>query len=158
MTGLLEGVSRVIDGDCLVKGGLNKDGCKVVMTDAPSPRLIVDFDKPGSPLAADATRCDYLLVAEGEHAHGWVVVLELKRGRLDVDQVVRQLRAGASAAEKLVPRGEAFRFRPVAAYGSMPKYERTKLRDKANRIRFHKYKERIRLMHCGAKLAKALHS
>ena len=158
MTGLLEGVSRVIDGDCLVKGGLNKDGCKVVMTDAPSPRLIVDFDKPGSPLAADATRCDYFLVAEGEHAHGWVAVLELKRGRLRADQVVRQLRAGASAAEKFVPRNEAFRFRPVVASGSVPKYERTKLRDKANMIGFHEHKEPVRLMSCGARLAMALRS
>ncbi len=128
------------------------------MTDAPSPRLIVDFDKPGLPLAADATRCDYLLVAEGGHGHGWVVVLELKRGRLHADQVVRQLRAGASAAERFVRRGEAFRFRPVVASGSVPKYERTKLRDKANMIGFHEHKEPVRLMHCGDRLAMALRS
>ena len=156
MTALLEGVRREIDGDCLVEGGLNKDGCKVVMTDAPSPRLIVDLDKPGSPLAADAARCDYLLVAESEKAHGWVAVLELKRGRLHAEQVVRQLRAGASAAEKLVPRGEALRFRPIAASGSTPKHERAKLRSKANAIRFQGHVEPVRLMSCGAKLVMAL--
>ena len=126
------------------------------MTDAPSPRLVVDFDKPGSPLAADATRCDYLLVAEGEHAHGWVAVLELKRGRLHAEQVVRQLRAGASAAEKLVPQGEAIMFRPIAASGSTPKHERTKLRSRANAIRFHGHMEPVRLMSCGTKLVMAL--
>ena len=156
MTGLVERVRRDLDSRCLVKGGLSKDGCKVVMTDAPSPRLIVDFDKPGSPLAADATRCDYLLVAEGEHADGWVAVLELKRGRLDADEVVKQLRAGASAAERFVPRGEAFRFRPVVASGSVPRYERTKLRHKANMIGFHEHKEPVRLMSCGARLAMTL--
>ena len=153
---LLESVRRMIDRESLVKGGLNKDGCKIVMTDAPAPRLVVDFDKPGSPLAADATRCDYLLVAEGEHARGWVAVLELKRGRLHADHVVRQLRAGASATEKLVPRGEAFRFRPMAASGSTPKYERTKLRDKSKMIALHGVKEPVRLMSCGARLVTAL--
>ena len=158
MTGLVERVRRALDPKCLVKGGLKKKGCKVMMTDAPSPRLIVDFDKPGSPLAANATRCDYLLIAEGEHADGWVVVIELKGGRLDADEIVRQLRAGASAAERFVHQGEAFRFRPVAASGSVPKYERTKLRDKANMIGFHGHEERVRLMHCGDRLAMALRS
>lgn len=156
MTALLEGVGREIDEDCLVKGGLNKDGCKIVMTGAPSSRLVVDFDKPGSPLAADATRCDYLLVAEGEHAHGWVAVLELKRGRLHAEQVVRQLRAGASAAEKLAPPSEAIRFRPIAASSSTPKHERTKLRNRTNAVRFHGHVEPVRLMSCGAKLVMAL--
>ena len=158
MTALSEGVRRVIDADCLVKGGLNKDGCKVVMTDAPAPRLVVDFDRPGSPLSTDATRCDYLLVAEGEQARGWVAVLELKRGRLHADQVVRQLRAGAIAAEKLVPADEAFNFRPIAASGSTPKHERTKLRDKSKMVALHGIKEPVRLMSCGAPLVQALRS
>ena len=156
MTGLVATVRNAIDGACLVKGGLSKDGCKVVMTDAPSPRLIVDFDKPGSPLAADAVRCDYLLVAEGKHGHGCVAVLEVKRGRLHADQVVRQLRAGASAAEKIVPRGKALRFRPVAVSGRAPKHERTKLKNKANAIEFHGRREPVRLMSCEARLATAL--
>ena len=154
----MERARRALDPKCLVKGGLKKEGCKVVMTDAPSPRLTIDFDKPGSPLGAGTTRCDYLLIAEDEHADGWVVVIELKGGELDADEVVRQLRAGASAAEKFVPRSEAFRFRPVVASGSVPKYERTKLRDKANMIGFHEHKEPVRLMSCGARLAMALRS
>ena len=153
---LLESVRGRINRKSLVKGGLSKDGCKVVMTDAPAPRLVVDFDKPGAPLKTDATRCDYLLVAEGEHGRGWVAVLELKRGRLHADHVVRQLRAGASAAEKLVPRDEAFRFRPIAASGSTPKHERARLRDKSNMIALHGNREPVRLMSCGAKLVTAL--
>ncbi len=158
MTALLESVRRVIDTGCLVKGGLNKDGCKVVITNAPTPRLIVDFDRPGSPLSADATRCDYLLVAEDEHARGWVAVLELKRGSLHADQVVRQLQAGAIVAEKIVPAGEAFKFRPLAASGSTPKHERTKLREKSKMIALHGIKEPVRLMSCGAPLVQALRS
>lgn len=156
MTALLEGVRDRIDQKSLVKGGLNKEGCKVAMTGAPTRRLVVDFDKPGAPLATDATRCDYLLVAESEHGCGWVAVLELKRGRLHADHVVRQLRAGASAAEQFVPRDEAFRFRPIAASGSTPKHERTKLKDKSNMISLHGNREFVRLMSCGDRLVTAL--
>ena len=158
MTTLLGRVRNMIDTDCLVKGRLNKDGCKVVMTNAPAPRLIVDFDKPGSPLAEDVARCDYLLVAEDEHTHSWVAVLELKRGKLHAEQVVRQLQAGASAAEKFVSQEQKIAFRPIAASGSTAKHERAKLRQKANAITFHGNKELVRLMSCGARLAQALRS
>jgi len=146
----------MIDGGCLVKGGLNKGGCKVVMTGAPVPSLVVDFDKPGSPLETDTTRCDYLLVAEGEHACGWVAVLELKRGRLHADHVVRQLQAGASAAEKLIPSDAAFRFRPIAVSGSTSKHERAKLKDRSSMIVLRGSKEPVRMMSCGAPLVKVL--
>ena len=91
--------------------------------------MIVDFDKPGSPLPVHSTRCDYLLVAGREHARGWVAVLELKRGQLRVNQLVVQMQAGASAAERIVPRdlvsrSEAFRstrsFVPMTAYAPRP--------------------------------------
>ena len=124
------------------------------MTDAPSPRLIVDFDKPGSPLAANATRCDYLLVAEVEHADDWVVVLELKRGRTDADEVIRQLRAGASVAEELIPPSEPVRFRPVVASGSTSKHERNLLRSKS--VQFHGHTKTVQRIKCGAPLFQEL--
>lgn len=154
---LVKTIRRSIGRNCLVKGGLNKDGCKVVMTDMPASRLVVDFDKSGSPLTTDSMRCDYLLVAEDkQHACTWVAVLELKRGQLRADQVVRQLRAGASAAGKVVPRGVAFRFRPIAASRSAPKHERRRLRNRSNMIGLHGKEEPVRLMSCGAKLVTAL--
>ena len=156
MTALLKDVERRIGEDCLVKGGLKKDGCKVAMTGAPAPRLVVDFDKPGSPLAADVTRCDYLVIAEGEGAHGWVAVLELKRGKLHEEQVVRQLQAGASAAENLVPRDAALRFRPIVASGSRHRHEYTRIKNKSIRIRFHGHREPVRIISCGERLAKGL--
>ena len=122
----------------------------------PSPRLVVDFDNPGSPLGPSERRCDYLLVAEvREEGGGWVAPLEMKNGRLRADHVVRQLQAGAAAAEKLVPAGLQVRFRPIAAAGSMPKAERNKLKRKGG-IRFHGREEAVRLMSCGAPLATAL--
>ncbi len=156
MTALLKSVAPMIDRDCLVKGGLKKDGCRVAMTGAPAPRLVVDFDKPGSPLAADATRCDYLVIAEGDGAHDWVVVLELKRGKLHGDQVVKQLQAGASAAEKLVPRDAALRFRPIVASRSRHRHEYTRIKGKSVRIRLHGHSEPVRVISCGAGLVDGL--
>ncbi len=75
----LDDISQRFDEACLVSGGLNKDGCKVVMAGV-SDRIVVDFDRSGSPLATDMTRCDYLLVTRGKSKDmsGWVVI-ELKR-------------------------------------------------------------------------------
>lgn len=151
MTGLVGKVRCKVDCRCIVKGNLKKENCGVVMTGAPTPNLVVDFDKPGAPIAAQATRCDYLLVAEGNPAPDWVVVLELKGGALKVSQVVKQLRAGAAAAEKLVGKNEAVRFRPIIV-GKVSKHTRPKLRKPANKIKFHKHKEPIRWMSCGDKL------
>ena len=156
MTGLVDMIRGELNERCLVTR-VKKHGCKVVMTGAPQPRRIVDFDKLDEPpLLPHTTRCDYLLIAESSDGCGWVVPLELKRGRLEANQVVGQLQAGASEAEKLVPQDEACRFRPVAAVGNVPKSERQKLKEKANKIGFHGHEEPVRLMRCGAELAKVL--
>ena len=126
------------------------------MEGAPEPHLIVDFDKPGSPLGPDQTRCDFLFIAEGAEGRSWVVPLELKRGRLHADEVVRQLQEGARFAERLVPSNEPIRFRPVAASSSRPKAERDRLKRRSSRVRFHGHFEAIRLMSCSAPLTEAL--
>ena len=117
---------------------------------APKPHLIVDFDKPGSPLGPHETRCDYLFVAKGDI--GLVAPLELKRGRLHAREVVGQLQAGASADEKLVPPEEPVKLRPVVASSGRSKAEKAK----GNRIRFHGRLEPVRLMSCGGPLVGAL--
>ena len=155
MIGMVQAVRDALDDGCLKSGGLNKNGCRVSLDGVPSPRVVVDFDKPGSPLGPSETRCDYLLVAEvKEEGYGWVAPLELKSGRLHADHVVRQLRAGALAAEKLLPDAVQVRFRPVAV-GKVPKAERKRLRSK-DRIRFHGRIEAVRWMPCGALLATTL--
>ena len=154
--GLVKSVRDKLDTRCLVEGRLLKEGCRVSMTGVTGPRLVVDFDKPGSPQRPDAPLCDYLFIAEGEKGLGWIAPLELKRGRLHAGQVIRQLREGAAAAERLVPEGESIKFRPVAASSSTPKAERNRLRNKNNRIRFHGRMEAVRLLSCGEQLVKAL--
>jgi len=154
--GLVEKVREKLDARCLVEGKLNKEGCRVLMTGAPAPRLVVDFDKPGSPRHPDAPHCDYLFIAEGGGGLGWIAPLELKRGRLHSDEIVRQLQAGADAAARLVSEEESIRFRPIAVTGSTPKAERNRLRSKNNRIRLHGRMETVRLLSCGDPLVRAL--
>ena len=153
----LDDISQRFDEACLVSGGLNKDGCKVVMAGV-SDRIVVDFDRSGSPLATDMTRCDYLLVIRGKSKDmsGWVVVIELKRGGLDASKVIQQLQAGASVAERFIFSSEAqgFQFKPVVVCGKRNKHQLKKLR--RNRIRFHECRETIRMMRCGDSLRAVL--
>ena len=156
MTGLVQGVRAKLAPECFVGGKMKREGCAVSLKNAPKTRAIVDFDKPGSPLGPDESRCDYLFVAEGDGGPGWVAPLEVKKGSLEAAEVLRQLRAGASAAEKLVPRGAPIAFRPIAVSGSTPKAERNRLKDRSAKIRFHNREEAVRLLSCGEPLMKAL--
>ena len=154
--GLVESVRGGIDPECLVSR-MRKEGCAVSLSDAPRERLIVDFDKRGAPVRGDGRKCDYLFVAnDTQNGAGWVAPLELKKGALRASEAVRQLRAGAEAAERLVPGGMLVRFRPVAACGSLHKLERAALRENRNRIAFRGQLEPVRLMNCGAMLIKVL--
>lgn len=156
MTGLVAAVRAKLDRRCLATGGLNKNGCGITMKDAPQPRVVVDFDKPGAPARRDGPRCDYLFIAEGGDGRFWVAPLELKKGRLHAGEAVRQLRAGAEAAERLVASGEKAALRPVVAAGAMPKAERNGLKRADNKVRFHGRREEVRLMQCGAPPVRAL--
>ena len=139
-----------------MSGRLRKDGCTVSLTGAPVQRLIVDLDKPGSPLKQNEPRCDYLFVANSDGNVGWFEPLELKRGNLLAGKVVEQLQAGAAVAEQHIADDNSVRFRPTAAFGSIHKYQRNKLRTNVSKIHFHNQVEAIRLIKCGAPLSEAL--
>ena len=154
--GPVDEVRSKVDPGCLVRR-IQKRRCTVSLKDAPGERLIVDFDKPGAPVPGDKPKCDYLFVAEGAAGEPvWVAPLELKSGALRASEAVRQLRAGAQAAETLVPGSLKPLFRPVAVCGSIHRLELAALRDKRNRILFHGRPEAVRLMTCGAPLAEVL--
>ncbi len=156
--GLVESVRGRSDPECLVSR-IGRNGCTVSLRDAPRERLIIDFDKRDAPVRGDGPSCDYLFVAEGvPREAGWVAPLELKRGALRASAVVRQLRAGAEAAERLVPRELRPSFRPTAVCGSIHKLERAALRKPQNRIAFQGHSEAVRLMSCGCRLTEVLGS
>ncbi len=115
VTGLVNRVRGNLDDTCFSMGQMKKQKCGVRMDGMPKSRLIIDCDRPGAPFSSNATRCDYLLIAEDQHGE-WIIPLELKQGTL-VSKVAKQLQAGARAAEKVIPRkrAKAIRFRPVVA-------------------------------------------
>lgn len=154
MSRIVKQVAAVVDGRCVV-AEMEKEECRVSLDCAPTSRLIVDLDEPGSPLEHPRRRCDYLFFADDDAGgDGWVVPLELKSGRFRAGQCVRQLIAGTQAASKLVPCDVAVRFRPIAVYGGvLHAAERRRLRDRYESITFRDSCERVRLLKCGSRLA-----
>lgn len=152
MTGLVSEVRTKVTPDCLTER-CSRPGCRVPLQNAPTPRLLIDFDKPGSPLGQSDTRCDFLFIAEDNDESGWVAPLELKSGRVDASQAISQLRAGALVAEEIVPQYAKVNFRPVLAYKGIPKAERTALKSK---VRFREQTEALRLIKCGSPITQAL--
>ena len=130
-------------------------GCKVPLTGVPQSRLIIDFDKEGSPISSTETRCDFLVVVErqSQSKPNLVLPLELKKGKLQPNKIREQLSAGARTAEKLVPKHIDVRFIPIAAIGRTLRYHREVLKRKNFRIRFRDEAKPIELISCGSSLA-----
>ena len=156
MTALVQKFVGVLDHRCIVSGKLSKGGCTVSLRNAPAPRLVVDLDKPHSPLRQNQTRCDYLFVANNFEGSGLSVALELKRGGLDVGKALGQLRAGAEVIEQVASSNEQVEFYPVVAYGNMHKAQWTRL--KQGKVQFRGRPKAVRSIKCGAPLLHALGS
>lgn len=155
MSGLLDSVRAQFDGGCMVSGRLRKEGCTVYLNGAPTDRVVVDLDKPSSPLSRSDTRCDYLVFAEEPGQRALFVPLELKKGRLRPSRVVAQLRAGTNAAVEAVG-SRSVHFLPVAAVGSSHRANLTTLKKYANRVSFGNQRKTVRVMRCGGKLVDVL--
>ena len=124
------------------------------LTGVPRPFLLTDVDCHELRISQTSKRCDFLFVSDDG---GWVIPLELKRGKLDAGEAVEQLRAGARFAEGVVPRGASVRFLPIAVCGGRVHHiERRKLRSNASRIRFRGQYVYIELLKCGQPLTQAL--
>jgi len=154
MIALVETVRNKVDEACLVNS-CSKEGCKVLMKEAPQSRLIVDFDKPNSPLGQNQTRCYYLFIAESPDKC-WVVPMELKKGKVDASRAIEQLKAGAKVADNLIPKHLSVAFHPVIVSKGINKVERTAMKDPRNRVMFHGRPAPVSLIDCGAALMTAL--
>ena len=149
---LLDSIRPNVAATCLVRS-CGMQGCKVPLKNAPQPRLILDLDKPGSPLGGTQTRCDYLIVAEGDGGTGWVVPLELKHGQAR-SGVLAQLQSGADVADRILPNSARVALRPVvAARGIHSQSKKALLKAK---VRFRGRAEAVKLITCGTPRAKAL--
>ena len=155
MTGLVDAVRNRVSEQCLVEE-CDKNDCSVSLDGTPQPHLVIDFDGPNSPVPPSKQRCDYLFIADEHSNRSWVVPMELKNSEMKVSKVIRQLRAGARAAERLASKSSALSFRPVAVVRQIRKDTREKLRSENNGVSFHRRRERIRLLVCGEPLTKVL--
>jgi hypothetical protein len=155
MSSLLNAVRRGFEPGCLESGRLRKEGCSVSLRGTPTDRVVIDLDKPSSPLSGEETRCDYLVFAQDRGQRAWFVPLELKRGAPRPSRLVAQLRAGADAAVEGVGPCPV-NFVPVAAVGGIHKADLTKLKKNANKVGFGGQRKTVRVMRCGGKLVDVL--
>ena len=149
---------KVADERCIVKR-CRKEGCRVSLEKAPTPRILLDLDRPGVPfLLPDDTRCDYLFVGgPGESEEARVAPMELKKGEIKAADIVSQLRAGANLAERLIPAEASPKFVPVAVHGrGMARYQADILRRSGSHILFRGEKYAVKIIKCGARLVDAL--
>ena len=154
MTSLVGTVLKNLERrECIGKRLIQK-GCRVSLKDVPQPHLIINLDKIELPRNANEKRCDYLFFAENANGHDWVIPIEMKGGRInDADDLVKQLSAGARAAEKLLSSyHSSVQFIPIAVSKGIPTDVRIKLKNAAKEIYFLKKLESVRCMSCGAPL------
>lgn len=159
MSGLVEAACHHFEKSCFAKKCC-KRGCCVSLQDAPEVRLIIDFDKKGSPLGNSKKRPDYLFVADTSDGSGWVAPIELTSGTKTARKAVRQLRAGIKIMEKKkLFAGKKFAFRPVFAAREMRRAELNALREPRYRIKFgSRSPEIVRFIRCGDSLSSVFSS
>ncbi len=155
MANLVNQIRQNLPEECFAKGGLRKKGCSVPLKNAPTPSITIDMDKPEAPGEQNETKCDYIFIGGCDDV--FLVPLELKRGKLDASDAVKQLQAGANiAADCIIPSCERVQFVPVAVCGKFPRAERNRLLRSSSRIRFRGERFNIQLLRCDRPLVEVL--
>ena len=138
-------------------GKCQDSGCSLSMSGTPSPSALISLEHCAAPVERGKPHCDFLFVGGRDEDPPLVAPIELTTGKKSAYQFLRQIEGGVSVADKLLPPGAAFRFRPVAAYErGIPRGEVDKLRERENRVKFRDKTGRIRLVRCGSNLKDAL--
>lgn len=155
MNNLVGQISDSLPDGCFTTGKLRKEGCSVSLKNAPTPSITIDMDKPHAPVEQSETKCDYIFIGGANNV--LVVPLELTKQDLKARKIVRQLRAGADIATRIIPSGEFFQFQPVGVCGGkIHRAERDVLLKSSSKIRFRGKRFNIRLLKCGQPLINAL--
>ncbi len=114
MPDIIDAIKAALPAGCQAPQ-CRKGSCSLSMKDAPTNRVLIDLDSDDAPVRRNQERCDYIFVAQANDTR--VAALELKGGKLDASEVVRQLRAGARLAERIVPADAPVRFAAIAVHG-----------------------------------------
>ena len=79
----------------------SRSGCGVNMTEAPSPRIVIDADSAFPAHGMAGKRCDYIIFFYDTVKNYLAVVpIELKGGDVKASEVSEQLQEGANFAER----------------------------------------------------------
>lgn len=149
MSTLVAAVRARISAECS-RESCRKAGCRASLPGSMRPFVLIDLDDPASPTGGTGNRCDYLFIGSDRNL---VAPLELKEGSPRASTVVKQLRAGARIADRLIPTaGTRIDFRPVIISDGMSKRERVEFAKSKNRIRFRGKSSFVALHKCGKPL------
>ena len=156
MNKTLTGIGKKV-GEENLSQSCSGDGCRVYMTDVPSPRVIVDMERVFRSRRLAGKRCDFVLFFQKTRNAPVIVPVELKGGGVDASQVAEQLQAGAEFAARVVSKTSDPTFRPILFHGQglHPKQRRDINRAK---VRIQGVEVSIKTARCGRprNLAQAL--
>ena len=147
MSAALDGIrakvgARNCDRSC------SRDGCCVDLTDVPTDRIIVDVDKAFPAHEQGGRRCDFILFVDRSDGSILAAPVELKSGRTDVSEAVRQLRGGADFADRFAPQSSNVDCLPVLIHGRvLDRKERNRLN--RGKIVFRGREHTISTARCG---------
>lgn len=115
---------------------IRKDGCTVEIK-FKCKKFTHRFsciDLDSSELKIKTTRCDYLIFADhGNQKDSWIIVLELKDGRVDISKVLKQLQGGVIFAKKIFDKNKnnvTVNFCPYVFFRGSDKYQKILLKKK----------------------------
>ncbi len=116
MSAALDRIREKADDDHCCES-CNRDGCRVDLNSAPSPRLIVDADSAFPARGVKGPRCDFILFLSRGGGVLTVAPIELKSGGVDASKAVAQLRAGAAFADRLSQGEDDADCQPILFHG-----------------------------------------
>ena len=102
MSAALDGIRASVGAENCSES-CSRDRCRVYLTNVPPARLIVDADKAFPAHRREGKHCDFVLFVDQDDAPFLAAPAELKSGRPDVSEAVRQLQGGADFAADLAP-------------------------------------------------------
>ena len=145
------------DVQCLVTSCCDS-GCSLSMENAPEPYVLISLEHEAAPIDQSKSHCDFLFVGGGENTSAeWVAPVELTISAPTVKKFLPQLQAGASLAEKLIPKSVKVKFRPIAVHGGdIRRIETRRFLKTSNHVEFRCQKIPFKLVRCGSPLTKAL--
>ncbi|MCE2396327.1 hypothetical protein J4G02_17465 [Candidatus Poribacteria bacterium] len=133
----------------------SRSSCGVNMTEAPSPRVVIDADRAFPAHGMMGKRCDYIIFFCDTAQNCLVAVLiELKGGDVKASEVSEQLQAGANFAERFTPGAPEAVCLPCLFHKGIHKREFQQLQRAS--VRFRGEDTPIKTARCDSPLIRAL--